>query len=145
MEILQVKENKEAYMDLLLLGDEQENMIYRYLDRGDMYVLMDGVAKAQCVVTEEEDGIIEIKNISVYPKYQHTGCGRALINFIAAKYDGQILQAGTGESPATVPFYEKCGFYFSHRIANYFSDNYEKPIFDGGVKLTDMVYFRRKL
>ena len=34
MEIKKITENKEQFMDLLLLGDEQENMIRKYLDRG---------------------------------------------------------------------------------------------------------------
>ena len=31
-----VTDNKEQYMDLLLIGDEQEDMVRRYLDRGDL-------------------------------------------------------------------------------------------------------------
>ena len=33
--------NKKQYLDLLLLADEQESMIDRYLERGDMFVLVD--------------------------------------------------------------------------------------------------------
>ena len=39
MRIIEVKEDKKQYLDLLLLADEQENMIDRYLDKGKMYVL----------------------------------------------------------------------------------------------------------
>ena len=39
MKIIEVKENKKQYLDLLLLADEQEDMIDRYLDSGKMYVL----------------------------------------------------------------------------------------------------------
>ena len=38
MRIIEVKEDKKQYLDLLLLADEQENMIDRYLDKGKMYV-----------------------------------------------------------------------------------------------------------
>lgn len=41
MKIIEVKENKKQYLDLLLLADEQEDMIDRYLDNGKMYVLDD--------------------------------------------------------------------------------------------------------
>ncbi len=30
--------DKKAYIDLLLLADEQESMIDRYLERGEMFV-----------------------------------------------------------------------------------------------------------
>ena len=33
MEIIQVKENKKKYLDLLLLADEQEDMVDRYLKK----------------------------------------------------------------------------------------------------------------
>ena len=36
MRIIEVKEDKKQYLDLLLLADEQENMIDRYLDKGKM-------------------------------------------------------------------------------------------------------------
>lgn len=37
MKIREIKENKKQFLSLLLLADEQENMIDRYLERGTMY------------------------------------------------------------------------------------------------------------
>ena len=39
MKIIEITENKKQYLDLLLLADEQETMIDRYLYKGKMYVL----------------------------------------------------------------------------------------------------------
>ena len=33
MEIIEIKENKKQFLPLLLLADEQESMIDRYIDR----------------------------------------------------------------------------------------------------------------
>ena len=55
MDIRKIKENKKKYLDLLLLADEQEDMIDRYLERGSMYVLEDDGVKAECVVTDEAE------------------------------------------------------------------------------------------
>ncbi len=147
MRIYQVLEDKKQYLDLLLLADEQEDMIDRYLERGTMYVLDDNGIKAECVVTNENDGILEIKNIAVLPKYQGMGYGKALIKWIKKEYkeSHSILQVGTGDSPTTIPFYEKCGFKKSHTIKNFFIDNYDHPIIEGGIQLTDMVYLQQKL
>lgn len=41
MKIIEVIENKKDYIELLLLADEQEDMIDRYLNKGKMYVLDD--------------------------------------------------------------------------------------------------------
>ena len=67
MEIREVTENKKQYLSLLLLADEQEDMIDRYLDRGTMYVLDDSGVKAECVVTDEGGGVLEVKNLAVAP------------------------------------------------------------------------------
>ena len=147
MEIKEVTANKKRYLPLLLLADEQENMVDRYLERGTMFILTDGEVKGECVVTDEGDGILELKNLAVEPACQGMGYGRALIEYVAARYRGQysILQVGTGDSPLTVPFYERCGFTCSHRLENFFTQHYDHPIFEGGVQLTDMVYFKRML
>ena len=145
MNITEVTENKRQHLDLLLLADEQEDMIDRYLDRGRMYVLWDDGVKCECVVTDEGDGILEIKNIATVPEFQEKGYAKALIHFLLAEYKGQFtsLQVGTGDSPLTVPFYEKCGFTRSHTVANFFTDHYDHPIYEAGVQLVDMVYLQR--
>ena len=88
MIIVEVKENKKQYLDLLLLADEQEDMIDRYLDKGKMYVLDDNGVKCECVITDEGNNILEIKNIATVPEYQGKGYARALIEFIIDNYRG---------------------------------------------------------
>ena len=145
--IREVREEKKQYLPLLLLGDEQEEMISRYLESGTMYVLEDDGVKAECVVTAEPDRILEIRNIAVYPGSQGKGYGRALIRFLEKEYRGRFrsLQAGTGDSPLTVPFYEKCGFAECGRVPGYFEKHYDHPIIEGGVRLSDLVVFRKEL
>ena len=147
MKIMEIKENKKEFISLLLLADEQESMIDRYIEKGIMYILDDDGVKCECVVTDEGNGVLEIKNIATKPEYQKKGYGKALIDFVAMKYKAthSILQVGTGDSPLTIPFYEKCGFAYSHRIKNFFVDNYDHPIYEGGVQLMDMVYLRKEI
>ena len=147
MKIYEVKDNKRDYMSLLFLADEQEDMIEKYLDKGTMFVLDDDGIKGECVVTDEGNGILEIKNIATSPEFQGKGYGKLLIDFIADKYAGiyTTLQVGTGDSPLTIPFYEKCGFKRHHLIKNFFLDNYDHPIFEEGVQLIDMVYLRKNI
>lgn len=141
------KQNKKDYLSLLLLADEQEDMVDRYLERGTMYVLDDNGVKCECVVTDEGNGVLEIKNIATVPGHQGKGYAKAMIHFLADTYAGSfsILQVGTGDSPATIPFYEKCGFVRSHIIPDFFTENYDHPIFECGIQLVDMVYLQKKL
>ena len=147
MKIIEIKENKKEYIDLLLLADEQEDMIDRYLDKGKMYVLDDDGIKSECVITDEGNGLLEIKNIATYPEYQGNGYAKTLIDFIVQTFSERyyVLQVGTGDSPLTVPFYEKCGFVRSHIVPNFFTDNYDHPIYECGIQLVDMVYLRRSM
>ena len=145
MKIVEITENKKEYLPLLLLADEQEDMIDRYLERGRMFVLSDGGVKSECVVTDEGDGVLEIKSLATAPESQGRGYARALIEFLLREFAHgyAVLQAGTGDSPRTVPFYEKCGFVRSHVLPGFFTENYDHPIYEDGVRLTDMVVLRR--
>ncbi|MBQ7359138.1 MAG: GNAT family N-acetyltransferase [Lachnospiraceae bacterium] len=147
MEIREVKKNKKQFLSLLLLADEQEDMIDRYIDKGTMYVLDDGGVKSECIVTDEGNGILEIRNIATESDFQGKGYGKKLIDFIVNRYKEQytVLQVGTGDSPLTIPFYEKCGFARSHSIKDFFTDNYDHPIYECGIQLVDMIYLQRKL
>lgn len=147
MQIREIINDKKQYLDLLLLADEQEDMIDRYLERGTMYVLEEDGVKAECVVTDEGRGVLELKNIAVEPAFQGKGYGKALLDFLAQTYAGRyaILQVGTGDSPSTIQFYEACGFCRHHRVKNFFTDYYDHPIYDNGVRLVDMVYLRREM
>lgn len=148
MEIIKITQNREQYLPLLLLADEQYEMLLKYLHRGDMYAICEGgAAVAVCIVTDEGGGVAEIKNLAVAPRYRRTGCGRRMVEFIKGICRGthSRLQVGTGDSPLTVPFYEACGFRRGRIVKNFFTQNYDHPITEGGVLLRDMVYFELEL
>ncbi len=48
-------------------------MIDKYLNRGEMFALYDGDLKSICVVTNEEEGIYEIKNLATYENIRDKG------------------------------------------------------------------------
>ena len=145
MNIQKVIHNKKAYLDLLLLADEQENMVDKYLERGEMFVLNDNGVKAECVITKEADGVYELKNIAVLPDCQRKGYGKRMIGFLFSHYaDCNTMLVGTGDVPSALNFYHKCGFAESHRIKNFFTDNYDHPMFEDGKQLVDMVYLKRE-
>ena len=147
MRIEKIIENKKQFLDLLLLADEQEDMIDRYLPGGDLFALYDDDLKSVCVVVQVDGETCELKNIATYEKFQGRGYGRALIGFVSDFYGGdyKTMLVGTGEVPAILAFYESCGFERSHRIKNFFTDNYDLPIFEGEIQLVDMVYLKKDL
>ena len=117
--IFEVRTGRKRYLDLLLLADEQESMVDRYLERGTMFVLEeDGACRGEIVVTDEGNGVLEIKSLAVRPENQGKGYGKHLVDFVSRRYADlyRVLQVGTGDSPATLPFYKACGFREHHRI-----------------------------
>lgn len=147
VKITEISENKKKYLPLLLLGDEDEKMIDRYLDKARMFVLEDPHAIGVCAVTDEGDGVLEIKNLAVNEAHQKKGYGRALINFVKDFFqnDFEKITVGTGDSPLTIPFYEKCGFKRCGIKKNFFVDNYDHPIIEAGIQLVDMIYLEINL
>ena len=147
MRIEKITNNKKQYLDLLLLADEQEDMIDRYLESGDMFALYDDDLKTVCVVVAIDKETCELKNIATYKKYQGKGYAKALINFISDYYKNKFktMLVGTGETPTILSFYESCGFEKSHFNKNFFIDNYDHPMFEDGIQLIDMVYLKKKL
>lgn len=140
--------NKKRFLPLLLLADEQESMIDRYLERGDLFVMNDGQRTiAVAVVTDEGDGTCELKNLAVAPDRQRKGYGRQMVEFLCRHYANvcHTMLVGTGDSRRTVSFYKNNGFTYSHTVPGFFTANYDHPIIEEGKTLTDMIYFRKKL
>ena len=144
MEIIKILENKEQFFDLLLLGDEQEDMIKKYLYRGDLLALYDNGLKTISVVTKENETTCEIKNIATYEKYQGKGYGKKIIGYIIDNYRDKCstLLVGTGESSKILSFYKNCGFEYSHTVEDFFIKNYGHEMFEEGKQLKDMIYLK---
>jgi GNAT superfamily N-acetyltransferase len=147
LEIKSICENKKQFLDLLLLADEQESMIDEYLERGELFALYDGGLKSICVVTRERDDVCELKNIATYEKWHGKGYGSKLLSHIFTHYKGKYatMLVGTGDIPWIMQFYQKNDFSISHRIKDFFTDNYGHPMFENGVQLADMVYLSKAL
>lgn len=148
MNIRLITTYKKRFLPLLLLADEQESMIDRYLERGELFVMYDTQeAIAAAVVTNEGNGVYELKNLAVAPSYQRKGYGRQMVEYLCRYYADvcHTLLVGTGESKQIITFYESCGFTYSHTVADFFTCNYDHPIVEDGKVLKDMIYFRKSL
>ena len=147
MEVKIIKDNRKLFIDLLLLADESETMIDKYLERGEMFALYDDDLKSICVVTEETSDTCEIKNIATYEKWHGMGYGSKLIQYVSAYYKDKYktIIVGTGDVPKSKRFYENNDFVLSHKIENFFTDNYDHLMFEDGIQLVDMIYFKKEL
>ena len=147
MRIEKITNDKKHYLDLLLLADESEDMIDRYLESGNMFALYDDDVRTVCVVVAIDKETCELKNIATYKKYQGKGYGKAMIKFVSGyfKNNYKTMLVGTGDTPTILSFYKSCGFEKSHVIKNFFTDNYDHPMFEEGIQLVDMIYLKKEL
>lgn len=147
MHIKEIINNKEKFIDILLIGDENIDMINKYLHIGKLFALYDNDLKSVCVIVELDDNSFELKNLATYPKYQNNGYASKLIDFLCANYKTKYkeLILGTGENDKTLHFYKKRGFVEFKKIRNFFIKNYPHPIFENGVQLKDMIFLKKIL
>jgi Acetyltransferases len=131
---------------MLFLADPDENMLDKYLEKGDMFVLeKDGIAVCEAVVEKISDTECELKNIATREEFQKRGFASKMIDFLFSYYCGKfsVMLVGTAENGRD--FYSKQGFEYSHTVKDFFVDNYPEPVIDNGVLCVDMIYFRKIL
>lgn len=148
MQIEEITTNKTDYMDILLIGDEDKNMINKYIDQSTIFVLyVNDTLTSVCAILIRDKETVEIKNLATYPQYQNMGYASTLINFVCNKYkrNFKFLILGTSENNKTLNFYKKRGFKETHRLKNFFINNYSHPIFENGQQLIDMIYLKKVL
>lgn len=146
-----IEQDKKDYLELLLIADPSEEMIDRYLEKGELYVMKkDGCPVAVAVVFPIDRETVELKNIAVRPEYRQQGLATQMIAFLQDRYAGEgyrQMTVGTGGTGIAgrefyqVGFYRKCGFRDSHVIRNFFTDHYAEPIIEeNGWQCVDMIY-----
>lgn len=142
--IKKITSDKKEYMDLLLLSDPSEEMINKYLDKSDMYVLsVNGVAVSEIVIAKTSETTCEIKNLATAIEYRNRGFAKQILQYIFQNYKMQFPTMFVGT--AIPSFYEKFGFQYSHTIDNFFTKNYSEPVMDGNKKIVDLVYLKKDL
>lgn len=143
--IARVDGDRRPCMALLLVGDESEEMISRYLDRATLYAArLDDRLVAVCAVTDESPSLVEIKNLAVSADMRRRGFGRAMLSYVEHLNRGKTIRLGTGETPSTLRFYRGCGYRETHRVPGFFTRNYDHPIIEEGVTLRDMIYLAKQ-
>ncbi|MFJ5714571.1 GNAT family N-acetyltransferase [Neobacillus sp. NPDC093127] len=142
-------EKRNSFLDYLLLADESEEIIRKYINDGEMFVILcDGqiVGVAQYIFLQ--NGIVELKNIAIIEDYRGKGIGKLVIkkSFDLYKMKGlnKMLVGTANSSIANLAFYQKLGFRMVEIKMNFFK-KYPTPIYENGIRALDMVMLERDL
>jgi GNAT superfamily N-acetyltransferase len=117
MEILEVTENKEQYLEILSIAGEQEEAILAYLNKGILFTLYEDFdLKSAAVILKEDNDTYEIKNIAAM--YQGKGYESEMIKYIIKYCKGKSkkILVNTGDNETLLIFFEKLGFSYSHAV-----------------------------
>lgn len=139
--------DKQKYLSLLLLADPDENMLNKYLNKSDMYILNNKQYGdiCECVIMDLGNSIVEIKNLATKAEFQNMGYASYLIKYIfnLLKYTYHTVIVGTSDYGSN--FYQRLGFVYSHTIYDFFTNNYPEPIYENGVLCKNMIYLKYSL
>ncbi|WP_313150361.1 GNAT family N-acetyltransferase [Lysinibacillus capsici] len=144
-----VEGNREAFLPQLLLADESEVAVRKYLDKGTLYKINCGeLLVGVALVIPQTDTTIELKNIAIVPKYQGKGIGKEILRQLTEecqKNGYQTVLVGTANSSIdNIAFYQKAGFRMEAIEKDFFS-HYPEPIYENGIRALDMIFFTKQL
>ncbi|MCL5877084.1 MAG: GNAT family N-acetyltransferase [Candidatus Bathyarchaeota archaeon] len=148
--IRQIGKDEKIPYNLLLLADETIEAINKYIFSSEIYVLEQNRTIIALYALQVLNGDeIEIKNPAVATGHQGQGIGKQLLDDAVerAKSRGfKRIIIGTGDaSTMFLQFYQKQEFEIFGVKKDFFVDNYSKPIYEGGIRLRDMVMLKREL
>ena len=123
MEVRKISINKKAYLPLLLEADPSEVMIDRYLEDGEMYVLLaNGQAASVAVVGQANDAVCELYNLATAEGERGKGYASKLVRHILRLYQPRAKKMRVGTSQPLMGFYERFGFRYAFTREGFFLD-----------------------
>ena len=145
----EIKPN-EVPWDLLLLAQPSLEIIQADLKQGLCHVAkMGGEIVGVFVIVQKSEQLWEITNIAVAPQYQGQKIGKTILAqaILVAKNLGAIeIEVGTGNSSLNqFAFYQKAGFRIVGVIPDFFSENYDQPIYENGIQCRDLIRLKYQI
>lgn len=146
IEIKEVTNRQDYPYDLLLLADETIQAINNYIFDSAVYIVqLSQEPIAVFCLYPVDSQTLEIKNIAVSPTYRNKGLGSQILHHIQTTY-GRLYRnviVGTADCGVDqIRFYERNGFVKYTVRKDFFTDNYEQPIYENGQILKDMIVLR---
>ncbi|TGK32402.1 GNAT family N-acetyltransferase [Leptospira gomenensis] len=143
-------EREDYPWDLLLLADPSRTIVEEYCKRGICRIgEFEGRTIAVYVLIRTRPETLELVNVSVAEEFQGKGIGKRLVldSVEKAKELGaKSVELGTGNSSVNqLALYQKCGFRITGIDADFFTRHYPEPIYENGIRCTDMIRLRLDL
>jgi len=130
-------------MSLLLIADPSEIKINEYLHGANCFgAFVNEELVGVCITNSNINGEIEIFNIASLPNERKKGIGSNLLKFVineCSKRAVKKLVLGTGTFGYQLTFYQRLGFRVDSVLKDFFTTNYDHPIYEDGIQHHDML------
>jgi len=113
MRIVKISEEKDRYLDFLLMTGFGEEKVRAILEKGELFVLTeDSVIKTVCVVEPLNNQSCQVKAIVTLPDDRKKGYGKNMLHYVCEHYSEEYhtMYVGVLVSADNIGFYRKCGF-----------------------------------
>ncbi|NAS11150.1 GNAT family N-acetyltransferase [Poritiphilus flavus] len=137
-------------ISLLLLADPDEKRLEAYIKTGSCYIAkIEDTIIGVLVLKEINPTTLEIKNIAIDEPFQGYGFGSHLLNFaseVARDQGYKSLIIATGNSSiGQLKLYQRIGFEIFDIEMNYFTLEYQAPIYENGIQCKHKIFLRKDL
>jgi ribosomal protein S18 acetylase RimI-like enzyme len=142
-------ENRIDYLPLLLIADESQDAVNKYIPEGDLYSIKSHDQLSGVILfTPVNEKTVELKNFALLPEFRGKGLGKAVIKEALSLYKckgvKKVMVGTANSSINNIAFYQKAGFRM-YEIKRDFFLEYPEPIFENGIRAIDMVMFEIEL
>lgn len=128
------------------MADPEKTKLQTYLADSEMLLFQKNEQIIGVLVYQVRTTEIELMNLAVATAFQRQGVASQLIDSFLSRCAGrpQTLIVKTGDiSAGPLALYQQKGFVLSHRVKNYFVENYTEPIIEEGQQLKDQLILKR--
>ncbi|MFX3675001.1 MAG: GNAT family N-acetyltransferase [Paenisporosarcina sp.] len=144
MNIRKLTKDEALPWDLLLLADPSRLIVESYVKSGVVYVGEESEEVIGVYVLKEtEKVVVEVMNLAVQESFQNKGLGKQLLAHAieeASKRGYAQIEIGTGNSSISqLRLYQQCGFRIVGVDFDYFTRNYDEPLYENGLLCRDMI------
>lgn len=140
---------REKFIDYLLMADENEEIVEKYIQTGKMYSINDlNEIVGVILFTFPTEEVVEIKNLALIESSRVKGYGNEVIQRAVCLFQEKgyrkIIVGTANSSIGNLTFYQKAGFRIVSIRKNFFL-NYPEPIIENGMRALDMILFEKIL
>lgn len=141
--------DREKFIDYLLMADENKEMVKKYSQTGEMYSINDLQEIIGIILfTFPTKDVVEIKNLALIEASRGKGYGNEVIQkafcFFQEKGYRKIIVGTANSSIGNITFYQKAGFRMVDIRKDFFL-NYPEPIIEDSIRALDMIVFEKTL